>query len=97
MNVSIESGCLVASGISARKVSLLKSIIRDTFWMARRYAHGRHTYTPSMVRDAYKILKKHFPDLVPQSDITITPMDVVHGMSGKHGGNLGDYLHDCND
>jgi hypothetical protein len=31
----------------------LRQIIKDIFWMARRYAHGRHTYAPSTIRDAY--------------------------------------------
>jgi hypothetical protein len=29
---------------------------RDLLWMARRYAHGRHTYAPGIVRDAVKRL-----------------------------------------
>ena len=31
----------------------LEEVIQDIFWMARRYAHGRHTYAPSIVRQAY--------------------------------------------
>lgn len=34
----------------------LKHIIQEIFWMARRYAHGRHTYAPSIVRQCYKTI-----------------------------------------
>ena len=44
------------------KEEALLRIIKDLFWMARRYAHGRHTYAPGMVRDAYKFLKRWYPD-----------------------------------
>lgn len=30
----------------------LENIIKDTLWMARRYADGRRTYAVSMVNDA---------------------------------------------
>ena len=36
----------------------LKQIIDDTLWMAIRYAHGRHTYAPGIVREVWKKLKK---------------------------------------
>ena len=70
---------------------ILEKIIQDTFWMARRYAHGRHTYSPTVVREAFKQLK----DLgikIPK-DITIdTPTpDEINGMSFRS-----DYLDDIN-
>jgi len=34
----------------------LERIIRDTFWMARRYANQRHTYAPTVINDALKQL-----------------------------------------
>ena len=68
------------------KVRLMQRIIEDTFWMARRYADGRHTYAPHMVRDAYKILKKHFPEINIKKDIVIDESD----------GKSDDYLKDCN-
>ncbi len=40
-----------------QRIQILEQVIQDTFWMARRYAHGRKTYAPSMVRDAYNLLK----------------------------------------
>lgn len=42
---------LTASEARAR-VEALESIIRDTLWMARRYAHGRQSYAVSMYNDA---------------------------------------------
>lgn len=30
----------------------LKSIVRDTLWMARRYAHGRSSYSTTMFNEA---------------------------------------------
>lgn len=40
------------------KINILTQIIQDIFWMARRYAHGRHTYAPGIVREHYCQLKK---------------------------------------
>jgi len=31
---------------------ILEAILRDTFWMARRYANGRKTYTPNVINNA---------------------------------------------
>ena len=40
-------------------------------WMAIRYAHGRHTYAPQIVRDAVAKLKQIFPDFKVRRDIVI--------------------------
>lgn len=32
--------------------SVLRDILKDTLWMARRYAHGRSTYSPMLVNQA---------------------------------------------
>ena len=59
----------------------------DTIWMAIRYASGRHTYAPSMVRDAIKAVQSIYPDWKPKDDPTIagdkrrfrtkdTPLDI---------------------
>ena len=37
---------------------ILWKAIEDTIWMAIRYAHGRNTYAPSMVREAIMSLRK---------------------------------------
>jgi hypothetical protein len=34
--------------------SKLRSIIWDTLWMARRYAHNRNTYAKDTIEDAVK-------------------------------------------
>ena len=60
-----------------QKIELLKSCFNDTIWMAIRYAHGRHTYAPSMVRDAIDNFKKIFPDWNLKEDNTIEPPDEV--------------------
>ena len=49
---------------------ILIQIIKDIIWMAVRYAHGRHTYAPSMVRDAMREFKKICPEY-RYRDITI--------------------------
>lgn len=81
--------------MSSHKTKLLEYIVRETFWMARRYAHGRHTFAPSTVRECYNILKKHFPHLVPVKDATIEPPTI-----DETTGNFvlpGDFLDDCNE
>ena len=35
-----------------KRVSLLSDVIRETLWMARRYAHKRSTFAPSTVNEA---------------------------------------------
>ena len=58
--------------------------------MAIRYAHGRSTYAPSMVRDAVKILKKLYPEFKVRKDITIeSPTHELKGFDFRS-----DYLDD---
>ena len=54
-----------------KKLQILKSCFEDTIWMAIRYAHGRHTYAPSMVRDAINKFKVVYPDWELKEDKTI--------------------------
>ena len=35
-----------------QQLDAARRFIRDTFWMARRYANGRSTYAPGMYNDA---------------------------------------------
>jgi hypothetical protein len=56
------------------KITLLTEAFEDTIWMAIRYAHGRHTYAPSMVRDSIKKFKKVYPQWNPREDVTIKPV-----------------------
>ena len=73
--------------MKVNKIKILKRIIEDTFWMARRYANGRRTYAPMMVREAYNILKEHFPEITIKKDVVISDED----------GFGQDYLGDCNE
>lgn len=56
-----------------KEKEILKKCFEDVVWMAIRYADTRHTYAPSMVRDAVNKFKEIFPDWNPQFDITIKP------------------------
>lgn len=73
------------------KIEILKNCFQDVIWMAIRYAHGRHTYAPSMVRDAIKDFKKVFPEYELKHDTTIEAPDPewLKGMVFES-----DYLHD---
>ena len=51
----------------------LQSAIEDILWMAARYAHGRHTYAPSTVRDSVKVFTSIFPDFKIKQDHVIEP------------------------
>lgn len=46
-------------------------IIDNILWQAIRYAHGRSTYAPSMVRSAINALKGLYPDFKLKPDDTI--------------------------
>lgn len=72
------------------KIDKLKKIIDDTIWMSVRYAHGRHTYAPGMVRDAVIRMKEMFPDWMLKEDKTIEPPN--HEPTGIE--SKSDYLHD---
>jgi hypothetical protein len=69
----------------------LQSAIQDILWMAARYAHGRHTYAPSMVRDSVEVFRDVFPDFKIKQDHVIEPPseDMVGGSSFRS-----DYLDD---
>jgi hypothetical protein len=74
-----------------QQIILLKSIVNDLLWMAARYAHGRHTYAPSTVRDSVEKMQRMFPNWEPRRDECIEkpkPED-IGGMSFRE-----DYLDD---
>ena len=73
------------------KIQILKRCFDDTIWMSIRYAHGRHTYSPGMVRDAVNSFKEVFPDWRLKEDRTITPPDETPGSAFSL---PGDYLND---
>jgi hypothetical protein len=70
----------------------LKEIIYDLLWMAARYANGRHTYAPRIIRDVVDDMKYMYPEwkLVKKDD-TIKPPEDTHftGLNRKE-----DYLYD---
>ena len=35
-----------------KRTAVLECVVKDTFWMARRYANKRRTYAPSVVNDS---------------------------------------------
>ena len=69
----------------------LQSAIEDILWMAARYAHGRHTYAPSMVRRSVSVFKDIFPEFKIKQDpmIELPADDEVRGTSFRS-----DYLDD---
>lgn len=73
------------------KIETLKTCFDDTIWMAIRYAHGRHTYAPEMVRRAVNDFKKVFPDWEVKEDRVIESPDegLINGFSLRS-----DYLDD---
>ena len=70
----------------------LKKCFEDIAWMAIRYAHGRHTYAPGMVRDAVKSFQEVFPDWKPKQDPTIEPP--TEEELSRAAVSRGDYLDD---
>lgn len=44
------------------KEKLLLRAFRDVIWMAVRYAHGRRTVAPGIVRDAIRDVRRAYPD-----------------------------------
>jgi len=51
----------------------LQSAIENILWMAARYAHGRHTYAPSMVRESVEVFTSIFPEFKINQDRIIKP------------------------
>lgn len=55
----------------SKDLDILKEAYTEIIWMAIRYAHGRHTYAPSTVRDSIEQFQKVFPDWKPRYDKTL--------------------------
>lgn len=53
------------------EIQKLKRAYEDVIWMAIRYANGRQTYAPYMVRDSIRAFQSVFPDWKPRHDRTI--------------------------
>lgn len=69
----------------------LLRIISNIIWMAARYAHGRHTYAPGIIRETVKELKTMYKDFeVDQDKIIEKPKkEDIKGMTFRN-----DYLDD---
>lgn len=55
------------------KIHAYENIINATLWMAIRYAHGRHTFSASTVREAVKLYQKLNKEFVLKPDVAIQP------------------------
>lgn len=69
----------------------LQAAIENILWMAARYAHGRHTYAPSTVRESVEVFTSIFPEFkIKQDHVIESPADhEIGGMSFRT-----DYLDD---
>jgi hypothetical protein len=77
------------------KIRILQKCFEETIWMSIRYAHGRHTYAPSIVRDAIRDYKGLFPDFKLKPDVTVKKPDASILKAGFV--LEGDYLNDLFD
>lgn len=59
--------------MTKREKKLIKAF-EDVVWMAIRYAHGRQTYAPSLVRKSVEAVKSVDPSWVLWRDHTLKPM-----------------------
>lgn len=70
----------------------LENIVAELFFWARRYAHGRHTYLPDVIRRIYKTITEKYPSIYIRRDETIKPpTENTSGMFFRD-----DYLDDTN-
>jgi hypothetical protein len=54
----------------------LQAAIENILWMAARYAHGRHTYAPSTVRESVEVFTSIFPEFkIKQDHVIESPID----------------------
>ena len=82
-----------------KEVDILKKAYEDVIWMAIRYANGRATYAPAMVRDSIKEFQKVFPDWKPRYDMTLkSDRRMIEDAESQHGSSRinvkGDWLDD---
>lgn len=55
------------------KEEVLKNLFKGILWMAIRYAHGRHTCAPDIVRRVVFKFKELYPDFTMLKDCSIKP------------------------
>jgi hypothetical protein len=84
-----------------RDIDALKRIVDMTFWMSRRYASGRQTYAPGMVREAWDTIRRNphwgLTDAVRYDDAVRSDTERARRPDGTLPGLDGDYLADCMD
>lgn len=78
---------------------LLYEAYTEIIWMAMRYANGRHTYAPSMVRSSIRRFQEVFPDWKPKFDEVILSdarrmIEFEDGLYGQGISLRSDYLDD---
>jgi hypothetical protein len=49
------------------KIANLEHIIRETLWMARRYAHKRQTFAPTTVNECIELALKMGVEIAPDT------------------------------
>lgn len=79
------------------KEKVLLQAFMDTIWMAMRYANGRSTYAPHMLRDAVQRVKKEYPEFKMMPDAVIVEEKIrrlEYSDEGEFGGIAGDWLDD---
>ena len=54
-----------------KNLKLMREAFESIIWMAIRYAHGRHTFAPDIVREAIAKVEEIFPDFELKKDDTI--------------------------
>ena len=88
---TVRDECEIINQTKMSKEDKIKEAITDILWMAIRYADGRHTYAPSTVRRAVKVIKEVYPDFkIKEDKILIQPNEKdLFGASSKE-----DYLYD---
>jgi hypothetical protein len=74
-----------------KKIETLKECFEKVIWMSIRYAHGRQTVAPTMVRSAIKMFQEVFPDWVPKEDKSIEAPELEENAIRLF---KDDYLHD---
>ena len=67
-----------------KKIEVLKSLVKDTLWMARRYAHGRSSYAVSMYNQSV-----HRLDAIGLDSLLVP--DNVDGKRFADDGMFGEY------
>lgn len=76
-----------------QKEEKLKSAFEMVIPFAIRYASGRSTYAPSMIRESIKLVQEVYPDWKPKFDHTIKA-DIESGWAGNESSLPSDYLVD---